>query len=159
MQLPLHLVHPAYRRLKGAFFQEGIPSAGTDPSPAENSLARGRTCSFPHPKVGNTCSPRSPVAATKAVHPWGKPSREKTPRRPERCFAEETLASFAVSRQALYHFDPAVCVCCLELLRRIVEPGSTPGGSRSCGRKKLSGQYGTAEVGHVACGYEKQGGY
>jgi len=49
-------------------------------------------------------------------------------------------------------------LCCLEVVRRIVGPGGIPGGSQSCRRKKFSGQYATAKVGHAACTYERQGG-
>ncbi|KAH7114139.1 hypothetical protein B0J13DRAFT_656418 [Dactylonectria estremocensis] len=41
------------------------------------------------------------------------------------------LPRSAVSRQALYHLDLAVCVCCLEAVRQVIGPGGGPGSSRS----------------------------
>ncbi|KAH7113373.1 hypothetical protein EDB81DRAFT_308746 [Dactylonectria macrodidyma] len=54
------------------------------------------------------------------------------------------LPRSAVSRQALYHLDPAVCVCCLEAVRQVVGPGGGPGSSRSY--KKRGGSLGSAQL-------------
>ncbi|KAI3572812.1 hypothetical protein IWW34DRAFT_759475 [Fusarium oxysporum f. sp. albedinis] len=55
------------------------------------------------PKIASSCNPRT-------VHPWGKPSQEKTPKRPERCSMDEVVASFHGLRVSSIPFRPSSCV-------------------------------------------------
>lgn len=55
-------------------------------------------------KVASSCDPRT-------VHPWGKPSQEKNPRRPERCFIDKAEASFYGLQVSSVPFRPSgLCV-------------------------------------------------
>ena len=51
-------------------------------------------------KVASSCEPRT-------VHPWGKPSQEKNPRRPERCSVDEADASFYGLQVSSVPFRPS----------------------------------------------------
>ncbi|KAH7231360.1 uncharacterized protein BKA55DRAFT_582466, partial [Fusarium redolens] len=43
----------------------------------------------------------------RTVHPWGKPSQEKNPRRPERCSVDGTIASFHDLQVSSVPFRPS----------------------------------------------------
>ncbi|KAM5529185.1 hypothetical protein FOXYSP1_17029 [Fusarium oxysporum f. sp. phaseoli] len=61
------------------------------------------------------------------VHPWEKPLQEKTPRRLERCSMDEAVASFHGLQAA----------------------------AEAAKKKRFSGQYTTAEIGHAASELQK----
>lgn len=97
------------------------------------------------PKIASSCDPRT-------VHPWGKPSQEKNPRRPERCSVDEADASFYGLQVSSVPFRPSglcLVVSSNETNRRgpVVLFQAAAGAAE---RKRFSGQYTTAEVGHAA---------
>jgi hypothetical protein len=90
------------------------------------------------------------------VHPWGKPSQEKNPGRPERCSVDGAVASF---------HDLQVKLCTISTQRFCLVVSASETNCRSpvvfraaaeaAKKKRVSGQYATAEIGHAASELQK----
>lgn len=95
-------------------------------------------------KVASSCEPRT-------VHPWGKPSQEKNPRRPERCYVEEAEASFYCLQASSVPFRPSdLCLVVSSSETNRQGPVVFRAAAGAAERKRSSGQCTTAEVGHAA---------
>ncbi|KAH7202812.1 hypothetical protein BKA60DRAFT_625190, partial [Fusarium oxysporum] len=102
------------------------------------------------PKTASSCNPKPCILGE-------NPHRRKTQGGQNDALREKTAASFLGLQVSSVPFRPSgLCLCCLEVVRQKCRTRLSPGGSRTCKRKRFSGQYAAAEVGHAASSCERQ---